>query len=135
MIMDEVLGGIDISISGMRAQSKKMSAIYANVANARTVDAGNGLPYRRVEVIMRKKVDDAISGVEVARVTEDNSPFPEQYDPGHPYANEQGYVKMPNINLPQEMINLTMATRAYQANAAILRRQQEIADRVMELLR
>ena len=135
MAAEDMFGAVDIAISGMRAHSASMSAIYANVANARTVDSGNGEPYRRVEAVLKQQVDEAISGVEVDRMMTDTRPFQEIYDPGHPYANAQGYVRMPNVNIPQEMISLTVATRAYQANAAVLRRYQQIADSALELLR
>jgi flagellar basal-body rod protein FlgC len=71
----------------------------------------------------------------VEKIAQDNSPFPELFDPTHPDADSNGYVRMPNVNLPTEMINLTIATRAYQANAAILKRYQQIVDTALELLR
>ncbi|MFC1652521.1 flagellar basal body rod protein FlgC [Planctomycetota bacterium] len=135
MAADSMFGPIDIAISGMRAQNTNMSAIYANVANARTADAGNGQPYRRVEAILKKGNDDAISPVEVDRIAQDTSPFMELYEPGHPYANSDGYVRMPNVSLPKELVNLGIATRAYQANVAMLRRYQQIAESALELLR
>ncbi len=63
------------------------------------------------------------------------SDFPKKLDPGHPEADEHGYVTMPNVNLPIEMMNLTIAMRAYQANAAILKRYQTMVETTLELLR
>ena len=74
-------------------------------------------------------------GVEVEELVEDEGNFLEFYDPGHPEADAAGYVLMPNVNLPREMINLTLATKAYQANAAILKRYQQTVETTLELLR
>ena len=57
------------------------------------------------------------------------------YDPGNPQADKDGYIAMPNINLPQEMINLNIATRVYQVNVAVLKRYQRMVDNTLELLR
>ena len=135
MAVDKVFGPVDVAVSGMQAQSKSLSAIYANVANAHTTDA-NGEPYRRVEAIFKSKdEEDPLGGVRVDKISQDNSEFPEVFDPGHPGADANGYVRMPNVSLPTEMINLTIATRAYQANAAVLKRYQQIVDTALELLR
>ena len=134
MTSNNMFGPIDIAISGMRAQGKSISAIYSNVANSRTTDNGNGEPYRRLEAIF-KAMDGELGGVMVEELEEDMSAFKELYQPGHPHADGQGFVQMPNINLPSEMVNLTIATKAYQANAAILRRYQQIVENALELLR
>ena len=136
MAIDKVFGPVDVAISGMQAQNKNLSAIYSNVANARTTDAGAGEPYRRVEAVFRAQDEgDPLGGVMVDKVAQDASAFPEVYDPAHPDADAGGYVKMPNVSLPTEMINLNIATRAYQANAAVLKRYQQIVDTALELLR
>jgi flagellar basal-body rod protein FlgC len=135
MAIDKVFGPVDVAVSGMQAQNKNLAAIYSNVANARTTDAG-GQPYRRVEAIFKPlDSEDPLGGVMVEKISQDNSPFPEIFDPTHPSADTRGYVKMPNVSLPTEMINLTIATRAYQANAAMLRRYQQLVDTALELLR
>lgn len=134
MKVDNAFGPIDIAVSGLRAQGRKMEVISSNVANARTVNAGKGLPYRRLEAILEAD-GKGISGVKVDRITEDMSDFTEVLDPGNPKADENGYVAMPNVSLPIEMMNLTVATRAYQANAAILKRYQQMMDTALELLR
>ena len=137
MASNSMFGPIDIAISGMRAQNKGMSAIYSNVANSRTTNNGSGEPYRRLEAIFKAKAveDGELGGVMVEELAEDMSDFQQLHRPSHPDANEQGFVSMPNISLPTEMINLTIATKAYQANAAILRRYQQIVENALELLR
>lgn len=125
---------IDIAISGMRAQNKSIGLISSNVANAKSTDNGNGSPYRRLEAIF-KAVDGGIGGVMIDEISTDMSELPRILKPGHPDADEQGYVAMPNVDLPVEMISLTMAARAYQANVAVLKRYQRMVDTTLELLR
>jgi len=110
MKVENVFGPIDIAVSGLRAQNKQMEIISSNIANARTTDAGRGEPYRRLEAVLKTKSDD-ISGVEVKKIAKDMSDFLRVLDPGNPSADENGYVQMPNVSIPVEMMNLTMATR------------------------
>jgi len=134
MEVNNTFGPIDIAISGLRAHKKSIEAISSNVANARTTDAGKGEPYRRLEAIFKTE-GDGISGVELDEIKADNSDFQSIFNPAHPDADENGYVLMPNVNLPAELINLDIATRAYQANAAVLKRYQQMVDTTLELLR
>jgi flagellar basal-body rod protein FlgC len=134
MEVDNIFGPIDIAVSGLRAQNKQIEVISSNVANARTTDAGKGEPYRRLEAVF-KTDSEGVGGVTLDRIAADQSDFYKIFDPGNPNADEQGYVAMPNVNLPTEMINLTIATRAYQANAAILKRYQQMVEHTLELLR
>jgi flagellar basal-body rod protein FlgC len=134
MSVDKVFGPVDIAVSGLRAHGRSLEVISSNVANARTSDAGKGTPYRRLEA-MFKAEKGGVSGVAIDDIVEDMSEFSQVLDPGNPRANEHGYVTMPNVQLPIEMMNLTIATRAYQANAAILKRYQQMMDVTLELLR
>jgi flagellar basal-body rod protein FlgC len=127
-------GPIDISVSGLRAQSKAMEIISSNIANARTTDAGKGEPYRRLEASFKTQKDE-ISGVEIAKISSDKSEFEKILDPGNPKADENGYVLMPNVSLPIEMMNMSIASRTYQANAAVLKRYQQMVETTLELLR
>jgi len=132
MATEKLQGPIDIAISGLKAQNESMASIFNNVKNYQNSNAGQGEPYRRVEARLQAQ---AGGGVEVKELVEDDGDFLEFWDPSHPEANKAGYVLMPNINLPREMINLTMASKAYQANAAILKRYQQTVDTTLELLR
>jgi flagellar basal-body rod protein FlgC len=134
MKVDNMFGPIDIAISGLKAQNKQIEIITSNVTNARTTDAGKGEPYRRLMATF-KTDGDGISGVSLKDVQPDMSDFSRDYDPGNPNANEDGYVSMPNVNLPTEMMNLTIATRIYQTNAATLKRYQQMIEATLELLR
>jgi flagellar basal-body rod protein FlgC len=125
---------IDIAISGMRAGSKRMEVISSNVANARSTDNGSGEPYRRLEAIF-KTDGDGLGGVILDEVAADMSNFQRLLKPGHPDADEQGYVTMSNVEVPREMMNLAVVTRAYQANVAVLKRYQQMVETTLELLR
>lgn len=134
MNVENVFGPVDIAVSGMRAQGKNMEVISSNIANSRTADAGQGQPYRRLETVLRTE-GEGPAGVAVEDVVEDMSALQRVYDPGHPQADASGYVTMPNVHLPIEMMNLTVASRAYQASAAILKRYQRMVETTLELLR
>jgi len=127
-------GPIDVAVSGLRAQSRNLDIISSNVANARTIDGGNGEPYRRLEALF-KTDGDGIGGVKLDEVVADMRDFKKVLDPGSPAADEYGYVSMPNVNLPTEMMNLNAATRAYQANVAVLKRYEAMIETTLELLR
>lgn len=127
-------GPIDIATSGLKAQNRKIGVITSNVANAQSTDNGSGQPYRRLEAVL-KAAGDGINGVVLDEIAADMSELPRILKPGHPNADESGYVTMPNVNLPVEMMNLTMAARAYEANTAILRRYQRMVETSLELLR
>jgi flagellar basal-body rod protein FlgC len=135
MRIDSGFGTIDIAISGLSAQDKNMAIISSNVANAQTTDNGSGKPYRRIEAVFKTDGADGIGGVTVNDFSEDQSDFQQILKPGHPNADKDGYVSMPNVNLPTEMMNLAMATKAYQANAAVLKRYQSMAETTLELLK
>ncbi len=133
MKVDNFYSPIDIAISGLRAQDKQMEVISSNVANARTTDAGQGEPYRRLEAAI--KSDGDLGGVKLGEILPDMGDFLRIYDPSNPRADGDGYVAMPNINLPVEMMNLSIATRVYQANVAVLMRYQRMVETTLELLR
>jgi flagellar basal-body rod protein FlgC len=133
MPIESSFGPLDIAVSGLKAQSRQMEVISSNVANARTTDAGNGQPYRRLEAAF--KADDDMGGVELDDIVPDMSDFLKVLDPGNPAADKNGYVSMPNVNLPVEMMNLSIATRMYQANTVVLKRYQQMVDTTLELLR
>ncbi len=129
-----MFGTIDIAVSGLRASNKQMEVVGSNIANIQTTDAGNGRPYRRL-IAEFAASKDGLGGVEVADVVQDMSDFQRVLDPGHPAADENGYVAMPNVDWPTEMITLNLASRTYQANAAILKRYQKMVESSLELLR
>lgn len=126
---------LNIAISGLRAASKQMEVVGSNVVNAQTTDAGNGMPYRRIEAILKSQ-GDGITGVEIKELAEDTSDFRKILaSPGDPRADADGFISMPNIDMATELINLNMASRAYQANAAMIKRYQKMVETSLDLLR
>jgi len=135
-IKGSMFDAIDIAISGLRAYSKHMEVISSNVANAKTTNAdGTGRPYRRLDVEFATS-DDGVGGVRIADIFEDMSPFEKvPASPGDPRADADGYILRPNVNMATELINLNLASRAYQANAAMLKRYQRMIETSLELLK
>lgn len=130
-----VSSSVDIAVSALRAQALRMNVIAGNIANVNSNRTPTGKPYRRKEVVLSTE-DDEISGVQIGGIHSDTaSEFKRLYQPGHPDADENGNVLMPNVDLPVEMMQMVMASRAYQANAAILKRYQAAVDVTLELLR
>jgi len=123
---------LDIAISGLQAGSRRMKVISANIANSETTRGPDGKPYRRQMVQLST---DPAGGVKIRGVASDlATPFKKIYDPGNPDA-VNGYVEMPNVELPVEMISLTEASRSYQANVAVIKRYLEMVDLTLELLK
>jgi len=132
--IDEIAPMVDIAVSGMRAQSLRLNLIAGNIANAETTRTAGGEPYRRRDVVLRAFGDEP-GGVTVLNIAKDSSAFRQVLMPGHPDADAEGFVQMPNVDLPVEMMNMVTASRAYQANVAILHRYQEMVETTVELLR
>lgn len=129
-----IFNGMNISASGLTAQSMRMDTIAQNIANVDTTRDENGQPYRRKTVVFAEKSNDAFSsalamscsnrasslngnGVKVTGIVEDHvTSMKKVYDPSHPDADEEGYVTYPNVNTVTEMTNLIDASRSYEAN-------------------
>lgn len=130
--MSKIQSSLDISVSALVAQKRKMDIIAENIANAETIQTDTETPYRR-KVAGLESVNDKIGfdaylkteagklpGVIIGEVREDDSPFKLVYDPGNPYANEDGYVTMSNVDTTKEMLDMLTTTRAYEANITVL---------------
>ena len=129
---------LKISSSGMAAQSLRLRTIAENLANAdSTSTSAAGDPYRR-KVITFKNVLDKASGVgtvQVGRVAQDASPFEMRYMPGHPAADANGYVKMPNVNTMVEIADMREAQRSYEANVDVIDIAKNMLSNAMNILR
>jgi len=134
MSIDGIAPMVDIAASGLRAQSLRLNLIAGNIANAQTTRTVTGEPYRRMDAVLQTTGDD-LNGVMVLNVAHDRSDFRQVLMPGHPDADEDGFVRMPNVQVPVEMMNLMTASRAYQANVAVLKRYQDMVETTVELLR
>ena len=128
---------LDVSSSGMHAQSERMRVIAENLANANsTAEAPGGEPYRRKIVMFRSVLDRAlgIERVEVDGIEGDKRPFNHRYDPGHPAADASGYVLTPNVNSLIEMVDMREAQRSYEANLGMITVAKDMLRRTIDLL-
>jgi flagellar basal-body rod protein FlgC len=112
---------IDTAASALLAERTRMDVVAGNLANINTThDAdGNYAPYKRKIVNFGSVLDaesQKVNGVHVSSIEEDPSDYKLLYDPSHPNADESGYVKMPNIGIEREMIDMISAKSSYQAN-------------------
>jgi flagellar basal-body rod protein FlgC len=129
----------DISASGIYAQRVRMDVIANNVANADSTRTPSGGPYRRQTVTFRAVYEDAVgnrpipAGVKVDGIVEDATDYRMVYDPGHPDADASGYVKMPNVNVVEEMVDMISATRAYEANVTALNATKSMISTAIEI--
>jgi flagellar basal-body rod protein FlgC len=142
-----LLSALEISASGLTAQRQRIEVISSNLANANTTRTSEGGPYRRRDLVFEsgpvqssfsnalnaELQDQAGAGVEVIGIYEDSSPFIRRYDPGHPDADKEGYVLMPNVNPIEEMVNLVSATRSFEANTQAISAIKEIAQKSVEI--
>jgi flagellar basal-body rod protein FlgC len=126
-----------ISASGMSAERLRMDVISANIANADSTSGPGGQPYRRKEVVLEPAGGFAgvLEGVQVAGIAEDQTPPRRVYDPGHPDADAQGYVSMPNVSPITEMVDLIGASRAYEANVTAMNATKQMVTRTLDILR
>lgn len=135
----ELINAMQISAAGMRAQGERIRVISENIANADTA-AGlpNEEPYTRQVITFKNVLDREIGArmVEVDKVTEDRkAPYPQKYMPDHPGADENGYVKMPNINALIEIMDAKEAQRSYEANLGMIEQTRTMVQRTVDLLR
>lgn len=126
-----VFRGLDISVSGMTAHRLWQEVVAINLANAETTRTPSGEPFRRKLVLF---MQDGL-GVRVAGIVDDPSPFRLVYDPSHPDADAQGYVRLPNIHPVLEMVDLLTATRGYEFNAQAFALQRQMLQHALDLLR
>ena len=133
MGIDSIAPLADIAVSGLRAQSLRLNLIAGNIANANTTRTADGTPYRRRDVVLQT-TPGQLGGVTILNIARDMSDFRSVLMKGHPDANKYGYVQMPNVHMPVEMMNLVTASRAYQANVAVLKRYQDMVEVTVELL-
>jgi len=136
------LDALQISGSGMSSQSARMNVIATNLANAEATRTPEGGPYKRKEVIfgsvpfkevLEGQNKSLISESKVMGVIEDTRAPQMKYDPGHPDADAQGYVALPNVNVIQEMVNMMLASRSYEANVTAVQTTKDMAMRALEI--
>jgi flagellar basal-body rod protein FlgC len=134
MSVEKISSPVDIAVSGLKVQSLRLKTIATNIANASTTRTPAGTPYRRQDVAIRSA--GGLAGARVGGIVQDTkTDFRRVLQPGHPDADADGYVRMPNVEVPVEIMSMVTASRTYQANAAVLKRYQDIVETTLELLR
>ena len=129
---------LGISASGMDVQTTRLRVIAENLANADSTGSSPGADaYRRKTVTFESRMDAAL-GAEVVRVKKvgrDDGDLPMRYDPSHPAANADGYVKLPNVNTLIEMMDMREAERSYSANLSVMQATRSMLNRTIEMLK
>lgn len=134
--------GLDVAVSGMKAQRVRMDLISSNLANVNSTSGGdNGGPYRRklpvFETILDQQMGKGLplSKVAVKEIIKDNAPFKVKYDPANPDADADGNVQMPNIDPMRETVDMISAMRSYEANLTAFNTHKEMLVKSLEILR
>jgi flagellar basal-body rod protein FlgC len=138
--MSTLSGAIDASASALNAQRARIEVAVSNIANAESTQGPDGVPYRRRDVVLAaepvESFDDALGravGVKVTAVVEDTAPLRRRYEPSHPDADRDGYVAVPNVDIPEEMVDMLGAARAYQANLTAIGVVRDTIQKALEL--
>lgn len=134
----DFLDSMKVAASGLRAQSGRMRIIAENIANADSTATTQGAdPYRRKIPSFQAALDreTGVSLVELGNVKQDRSDFKTRFEPGHPAANEQGYVKMPNVSTLIETVDMRQAQRSYEANLNVIQSTRTMMQRTLDILR
>lgn len=142
----DFFNSINVSSSALAAERTRMNLISSNLANANASRTPEGGPYKRKDAVftatpLENSFNRALDGataqqirrVEVSEIIEDQNPPRLQYDPGHPDADPQGYVAMPNVNVVEEMADMIGATRAYEANVTAVQAAKSMALKTLEI--
>jgi flagellar basal-body rod protein FlgC len=147
-----IFSSMNISSTGLTAQRLRMDVISNNIANANTTRTTDGDPFRRRRVVLRPRNDQLEfrtrflpqamwrgmgEGVRVVKIEDDRSPLRLVYDPSHPDAlksgPKRGYVEYPNVNIVTEMVDMISASRAYEANVAVVQNASQMFMRGLEI--
>jgi len=143
-----LFGVMTISGTALLAERERAEVVASNLANAETTRTPQGGPYTRQNVVfaalrpfgmpfgvqLASMVDFSARGVEVPEVVADPAPPIRRYEPGHPDADAQGYVEMPNINPIEEEVNLMGAARSYEANVSAVQATKNMISSALEIL-
>jgi flagellar basal-body rod protein FlgC len=140
--MSTLNAAINASASALTAERTRIEVAVSNMANADSTRSTSGEPYRRRDVVLVSEPVNGFAGalgeagavgVKVAAVVTDQSEFRRRYEPSHPDADAEGFVSLPNVDQPQEMVDMLSAARAYQANLAAIGMIRDLVAKALEL--
>jgi flagellar basal-body rod protein FlgC len=137
----DFLDALNTSAAGLNAQRLRMNLISSNMANINTTRTEDGGPYKRKDAVFEavKKnrfshsLETALSEVRVKEIVDDSRPPILKYEPGHPDADKNGYVAMPNINIIEEMVNMISASRSYEANVSAIKTSKDMVKAALDI--
>jgi flagellar basal-body rod protein FlgC len=137
--MIQLIPSIQSTRSALDAERTRVDIVSQNLANANVTRGADGQPYKRKQVVFESLVNnagtssDGGSTVRVTRVESDNRPFREVFKPDHPDADARGYVRYPNVNVHEEMVDLIASSRAFEANIAVVKNARQLAQQAMSI--
>ncbi len=132
-----IFKGLETAVTGMEAQRIRIDISSSNLANINSTRAENGQPYRRKVPVFQAVLDreSGVYQVRVAKVLPDPSPFKMKYDPKHPDAGPDGYVRLPNVDPLREMVDMMSAIRTYEANLTAFNTHKDMLLKSLELIK
>lgn len=136
--MDPLIAASRVAQSGMFAQSERLRVVAENMANANsTARVPGGDPYARKTVTFRSEFNDLIGQdvVQISSIDRDRAPFRVEREPGHPAADEQGFVKYPNVEPLVELADMREANRSYLANLQMVKSAREAVSLLLDVLK
>ncbi|MCG8561328.1 MAG: flagellar basal body rod protein FlgC [Hyphomicrobiales bacterium] len=134
----DLIASMKVAASGLRAQSGRMRVIAENLANASsTAKTPDGDPYQRRVSTFKQEFDRELGAniVKSGRIKLDRSDFGRRFEPGHPAADKDGYVKLPNVNTLVESMDMREAQRSYEANLNVIGATRRMLSRTLDILR
>jgi flagellar basal-body rod protein FlgC len=140
--MSTLNDAVRASASALNAERTRIEVAVSNLANAESTRGPDGQPYRRRDVVLAADPQNSFEaalgnagaiGVKVKDIVEDRAPFKRRYDPSHPDADAEGFVALPNVDTPEEMVNMLSASRAYQANLTAIGLIRELVQKALEI--
>ena len=140
--MSTMNAAMNASASALSAERTRIEVAISNMANAESTRSANGEPYRRRDVVLQSdpanSFDGALgaagaTGVRVAAIVTDQADFRRRFEPSHPDADADGFVALPNVDQPQEMVDMLSAARAYQANLTAIGLIRDLVAKALEL--
>ncbi|HET6336741.1 MAG TPA: flagellar basal body rod protein FlgC [Polyangiales bacterium] len=144
--MMNLFTAMEVTASGLNAERIRMNALASNLANARTTRTPEGGPYKRIDPVFQavpaekrllelqtSRTKGGVYMVEVPSIRQDPDAPQLIYDPSHPDADEQGFVRMPNVNVVEEMVNLITASRSYEAGVTVMQTLKGMAQSALSI--
>jgi flagellar basal-body rod protein FlgC len=136
--MDALTAALKVAASGLGAQSERLRVVSENLANAQSTGNTAGAdPYQRKTISFASELDrtSGVNLVEVSSIDRDPSAFPMEFQPGNVAADENGYVKTPNVNVLIEMADMSEANRSYEANLQVIKQARDLISMTIDLMR